>query len=513
MEHAVDVRGLLWFAGWLAALAVLFALAVGLPLQTRLSRRRALLYSGGIVAVAVIVVVAANAALILHDAYLDLTREKVFTPSEQAMQVVQGLRQDVALTYFYQGQDPNALRMRDVLGVMARRNRHLHVRAVDPDREPTLAENYGVKLYNAAVLESGGRRVLVQSSDEGDVAVGIQRVLRERVINVCFLEGHNELPMDNYEFHTHLEGMHGHGHGDSDSAVTNMPGHGIGRLRRSLEGLGYDVRKVVLATLPAVPADCAVLIDANPRTTFLPAESAELEAYLRQGGALLMMLDLGFVVEPRLAALLGRLGVQPQQEVVIDPLSHYASDPEMVAVMGYERNPITRDLSMTFYPGVRPLQPVPPAAGVRAFPLFESSRDSYTREVTPVGVREVGTHAGAQRIASTSPRAGPRVLAIAAQGHLEGAATDSRAFRAIVIGDGDFASNSFLPYMANSDLALSMVRWLVGEESAARIASHIPVPPLIMLTRAQMLRIFLVVELLLPFTVIAVGGLLWWMRR
>jgi hypothetical protein len=101
-----------------------------------------------------------------------------------------------------------------------------------------------------------------------------------------------------------------------------MPGHGIGRLRRVLEAQGYDVRKVVLATAPAVPPDCRVLIVPNPRTTFLPAESAAVEAYLQRGGALLAMFDLGFVLEPRRAALMERVGVRGPQENVIEPLRH-----------------------------------------------------------------------------------------------------------------------------------------------------------------------------------------------
>ena len=165
-----------------------------------------------------------------------------------------------------------------------------------------------MRLSNAGILEAEGRKVVVQSTDESDIAIGIQRVLREKVITACFLEGHNEFPMDNFEFHTHVEGIAGHSHGDASSKLIQTAGHGIGRLRRALEAQGYETRKVILATSSSVPEACQVLIVANPRTTFLPAESAALEAYLQRGGSLFAMFDLGFVLEPRLAALIEQAG-------------------------------------------------------------------------------------------------------------------------------------------------------------------------------------------------------------
>src|SRR5713226_9763090 len=83
-ESAVPWRDLLWFGGWLAALLVLMALGLRLPLQTRLPRFRALAYTWGIVVVTLGLAVLANIALALHDAHLDLTRERTFPQSAEA---------------------------------------------------------------------------------------------------------------------------------------------------------------------------------------------------------------------------------------------------------------------------------------------------------------------------------------------------------------------------------------------------------------------------------------------
>src|SRR2546428_676556 len=224
-------------------------------------------------------------------------------------------------------------------------------------------------------------------TDENDIALGIQRLLRQRVTTVCFMEGHGEYPFDNFEFHTHVESVQAHSHGDKSSALVQMEAHGAGRLRRALEALGYETRKIVTATLRAIPPDCAAVVAANPRTTYLPAESELLTTYLAQGGAALLMYDLGFVLEPRLAALLARLGVSVEQQVVVDPLDHYSTDYETVAIPVYEAHPITSRVALTFFPGIRPLKILPKPPGVVVAPLFKSSKESYTRPVAPVGAQ------------------------------------------------------------------------------------------------------------------------------
>ncbi len=529
MDPHVDVGHLGWFAGWLLACGVLLAAGLRLPLQTRWRRPWARLYEPVVILLAVVAAVGAFAALIPRDLHLDLSREKKFTPSARAIEVVDRLDREVRLTYFSLGNDAGGTRARQMLETLARRNPRLVLRLVDPDKQPSLAETYGVKLANAAVLEADGRRITVQSTEENDIALGIQRVLRLKVITVCFVEGHGEYPVDNFEFHTHVETAGSHSHGDSSAHMIETTGHGIGRLRRALEALGYEVARLPLATLQQVPPTCSVVAVANPRTTFLPAESRMLERHLAEGGSMFLMLDLGFVVEPTLAGLLGRVGVEVRQDVVIEPASHYGNDRETVAVTGYESHPITRPVSFTFFPGVRSLRIVPAASGVRPVALVSTTRDSLARPVAPIAARQASaTGDGASPVPGSASAAGrsdpdpnggrapdgargPHVIAIASEGVL--GAEGSPPFRAVVFGDSDFASNSFFPYMANSDLALSSLRWLVREDRAAAVSARIAAPPMIMLTRPQMREVFVLAEVLPPLLVILVGAFVWWRRR
>ena len=103
-------------------------------------------------------------------------------------------------------------------------------------------------------------------------------------------------------------------------------------------------------------------------------------------------------------------------------------------------------------------------------------------------------------------------LAVAAEGRLA-ADADAPPFRLVVVGDADFASNSFFPYLANADLLLGGIAWLIREERAPVVKPPVEVLPTVALTGAQMRGIFIATVLLLPGTVALVGGLVWWRRR
>src|ERR1051325_2551015 len=99
-----DSAGALLFCGVIAVLLVLFA--AGLRLRAPLAGPLRLLVSGGVAGAAGAVTLLANVALSRHYLRFDLTRERAFTPSAEARQIVHSLHQPVRLTYFYQKQDP-----------------------------------------------------------------------------------------------------------------------------------------------------------------------------------------------------------------------------------------------------------------------------------------------------------------------------------------------------------------------------------------------------------------------
>lgn len=482
----------------LVALFFLFAAGLRLPVARVGWRRRCA--QGLVILGSAALTLFANMALYRHDVHFDVTHERAFTPSPEAQRVVRGLTLDVDVIYFYQKQNPTGRLAKRMVEIMARANPRLHVRTVDLDHYPGLANKYGVRVYNVAVLESEGRRLQVVSTDDRDIALGILRVTRATVKTICFVVGHGEYDIDNLEYHTHFEGAHVHSHGAEGLGVVLMEQHGMGRLRRALESLGLATQKVTLATTGRVPEACTALVEANPRTMYAPPESDVLADYLARGGSVLLMVDLAFPVEPHLAAVLAHAGVRVGDGVIVDPLDHYFTDEQMIAVTRYTTHPITRGLALSFYPGIRPLEVIT-APGITVTPLFTSSAESYAQPLSGVPAGETVTKIR-----------GAQVLAIASAGLWRGVST-AKPFRLVVIGDADFASNSFFPYMSNSDLVLAILAWLLGEERAPTMKPPVEVLPSVVLTQRQVYGIFAVTVFGLPGIMVVVGGVVWWRRR
>jgi ABC-type uncharacterized transport system involved in gliding motility auxiliary subunit len=117
-----------------------------------------------------------------------------------------------------------------------------------------------------------------------------------------------------------------------------------------------------------------VLVVAGPKVALLPVEIAAIRAYLAGSGNALVMLDP--FVRTGLEPVLAEYGIAVDETIVIDQASHFWADVSSPAVSDYNRHQITRDLPLTFFPGVRSL---PPPAGSRpsAVPLANSSRNSW----------------------------------------------------------------------------------------------------------------------------------------
>jgi ABC-type uncharacterized transport system involved in gliding motility auxiliary subunit len=479
----------------LAAAGVLLT-AIGLiRLRTELAslmrRRRAEIALGTLGVVGVLIAVAYFS--VRYPLRFDLTSTGIYSLSEPTITMLKRLDKPVHIVFFH---DPMMRETVELYQLMAHQNKRLTVEFYDPMINPAQARMLGVNFAGTAVLESEGRRLQVNGSSESDIANGILRVSQGATQLVCFLDGHGEPDPFSIESHDHMEGAVGHTHGLGAKYVLHER-HGMAKARHALETVNYKVEKVLLLQRSTALAGCAVLVVGGPKIALLPTEIETIRAYLANGGHALFMLDP--FVRTGLEPLLRDYGVVVDDDIVIDEASHFWADVSSPAVSDYNRHQITRDLPLTFFPGARSLSPTAQRVpGTSIVPLVNSSRNSWGQ-------------ASQDRVGFVKGRdlPGPQTLMVVALRRGD----ERPQSRIAVVGDSDFATNSFFHIMGNGTLFVNTVNFLAAQENLIGLQPRTADLPRVQLTNRQMKGTFFLSVLLVPAMLAVVGTAVWWKQH
>ncbi len=302
----------------------------------------------------------------------DLTPEGVYSLSAPTVTMLKRLDKPVHIVFFH---DPMMRETVELYQLVARQNKLVSIEFYDPMINPAQARMFGVNFAGTAVIESRGRRLQVNGGSETDIANGILRVSKGATQRVCFLDGHGEPDPFSMESHDHLEGAPGHSHGLGTKYVMHER-HGMAKARHALETMNYTVEKLLLLQRANGLAGCAVLVVAGPKIALLPMEIEAVRAHLAAGGNAFFMLDP--FVRTGLEPVIREYGVVLDDDIVIDEASHFWADVSSPAVSDYNRHQVTRDLPLTFFPGVRSLSPTPQRVpDTSVVPIVNSSRNSW----------------------------------------------------------------------------------------------------------------------------------------
>jgi ABC-type uncharacterized transport system involved in gliding motility auxiliary subunit len=416
----------------------------------------------------------------------DLTSEKVFSLSPQSVQVLQGLTSDLRLEAFVEGgANPE---LGDLLKSYQDVANRVRYRLIDPDREPELAERYGIKAYNTVRVQYGEASNQVTQPTEENLTNAIIKITRSGTRTVCILEGHGEPDI-----------------ADRESA------RGYALLKQALENETYQVKPVLLATLDRVPDDCSVVVVGGPTRPFLAQELPLLDAYIKRGGRML------FLLAPQRAAefvdLLKPYGVLLGDDVVVDQVVRLFQGPALgLAPLVETYDPaheITKALKgRTLFPMTRSVRAAEGTAGVKATELAKTSPSSWAEtDLTALFQNQ-------QASLDPADRKGPVPIAVAADLDLKqlgGSGTDARI---AVFGSSEFADNQHLEgTFFNQDLLLNTVGWLVGESDLLSIRPRTMRASRVSFTEREGTAIFYLSVLVLPELLLLAGLVVWWRRE
>ncbi len=447
----------------------------------------------------------------------DLTEAGHYSLSAQTVQMLERLDKPVRITFFH---DPLMRETVELYQQIASKSKHIELDLYDPMLNPAQARMRGVEFAGTAIMESEGRNLQVHGASETDIANGILRVSQGIQQLVCFLDGHGEPDPFSLESHDHLEGTAGHSHGLGAKIVVHER-HGMARARNALETMNFAVEKRTLLQGSTSISECAVLVVAGPKTSLLPPEVATIRTFLQEGGNALFMFDP--FVKSGLEPVLRELGVVADENIVIDPASHFWADPSSPAVTDYNRHQVTRELPLTFFPGARSLSPTDQRApGVAAIPLVNTSKQSFGETSPDSAEFTEGKDTRGPLTLMVILNRRPATAATeellgggsgAAERASEQANAGEKRSRIAIIGDSDFATNSFFHILGNGTLFLNTVSYLASQENLIGLEPRSYDPPRVNLTNRQMKGVFVLSVILIPALLGLIGTAVWWRQR
>ena len=447
-------------------------------------------YVAYLITYVLVVVAVITVANVLADRYnksYDSTSNKRYSLSDQTAKIVKGLKEDATITYFNPSTRFN--QGKDLLGEYANLSPKVQVKYIDPDKDQALAETVGVKNFsNTAVVQIGKRKEEAASMTEEGITGAFIRTLKSSTRTVCFVEGSGEHQVD-----------------DRDH-------EGFSKFKDELAKDNYQTKSIDLLQKAEVPSECTTLVVGGPTRNYEQPQVDAIKTYVENGGRALLMVDpplkmgrMEIADNDPLTDVLQSWGVALQKDLVLDmnPIGQIMGlGPEVALVTHYSSQPIVSGLkgTATGFPISRSLE-IKNTDKITVEKLFDSSSSSLAT-----------TNLSSPAVDIKDPKNKPGPLTLAAAGTYNTGKENSQG-RFVVVGSSGWATNRFLGFEANGDLALNTVNWLSSDEDLISIRPKPEDDRRVTMTRSQFNSVFATSLFGLPLIVVVAGVAVWWKRR
>ncbi len=425
----------------------------------------------------------------------DLTKDKIYTLSDQTQQVVGNLRQKVQVYAFLRNTEPYYAAIKETLERYAALSNEFSFQMVDPIIDAQLAQKFGIQAEGArVVIESGERSVQVKEVSEETLTNSIVEVTNRVAKKVHYLIGHGELEVTNS-----TEALGAKAFQDAVSAE----GHQLVPL--NLAQIETESQGAVDIDAPAAkafrfPLEVKVLVIAGAQRPLLDPERQALVDFLARGGRLLALLDP--MVNIGLDDLFLKWGIIVDDTVMVDtnPMGQMmglgAVTPLIIPVPDVT-HPIIENLGLTVFHTSRTVRVSPEVpAGLEVVGLLRGGESAWgeakleddTAEQTEDDIYETTV-----AVLSEKSHKNPSLELL------------SDSTRLLVLGDSDIATNQHLTIQSNVDFLMNGLNYLMEDESLLTIRPKSRQSGLLSLTQKDFGRIQFFSLDVLPVLLIAFG--------
>jgi ABC-type uncharacterized transport system involved in gliding motility auxiliary subunit len=349
----------------------------------------------------------------------------------------------------------------------------LHLSFVDPQQDPAAMRNLGITVDGELILHYRDREQRLETLTELTLTDAFERLVRGSDRIVAFVTGDGERRAD--------------GQANAD----------FGTFMSQLEHSGMRAVPLNFSQVTSVPDRTDLVVLASPQAALSAGAAKALSDYIANGGNLLWLADPGNQ-DPGLQPLADALGIRVLPGVVIDASNAALGlkDPRMIALGDYPPSTITRGFTFaTLFPEVAP--------------LAQTRKSDW--KIDPV--LRTSPQATMQSLDSTSSAAlkGPLDFGFALSRLSPSPAKSEQ--RVVVIGNGDFLSNSFLGNGGNRALGERIFNWLLGDDQLLSMPPRGAPDRALNVSQAELDVLSIGFIVALPLLLLVIGGVIAWRRR
>lgn len=423
---------------------------------------------------------------------IDVTANGRNSLSPASIELLQQLQTPLKITAFVKSQGPNRQHIQELIGRYQEHSEYLELNWVNPDQEPQKVRDQGIRVDGTLLIEYGARQEKLEQLDEQSITNALTRLLRGGEPLLLFVQGHGER---------------------RPKAEAN---HDLSSWVAELQGKGFRIEETQLEGFVEIGSPPPVMVLSQPQVDLLPGEIEVILRFVEQGGNLLWLTEPG----PRhgLEQLQKALGVETYPGTLVDLGGQLVAN-NAAFVLAAPENYLPHPLLTGF--DFKTLYPF--AAGLKYEHNDSGDGWRYSELITVSGGwSETGDLDKEVQFDPSTDVDGPLPLALALtrkkpSGGGEGEAGREEEGvgeqRVIIIGDGDFLSNSYFGNGGNLTLALNMANWLGAHDSFINIAPKTTTDLSLDFTPGQILLVGGSFLLLLPLLLAITGFLIWWKRK
>jgi ABC-type uncharacterized transport system involved in gliding motility auxiliary subunit len=362
-----------------------------------------------------------------HNWNWDITPEKRYTPSDQTIQLLKALKDDVTFTTFYKFGDFKGLD--GLYQQMQVYSKHFKYQLIDFDRNPAQARVYNVAKYGDTVVQYKDKRMVFTYPTEGQIVNTVVKLTGSQPKVIYFTKGHGEKDI-NEEY---------------------------SELKEAFETEAWVVKAIWLMSEDAVPDDASLVVVGGPEKDFGEHELNLLSDYLSREGKVVFLIE-PFTHIPRLVKFLDTYQLRLADDVIVDKVNKLSGGEFLTPLISiYSPHPITRSLkSASVFSTARSIGvKTGNNKAINVYPLAMSSQLSWTKTSQALKNGETDFKEGMDR-------KGPVPVAVLVE--IKGK-EEKKERKSIIIcfSDADFIDNKFLDILGNKDFFLNTLNWLVWE--------------------------------------------------